>query len=217
MAQESQSPSDRRLLTKPTAVLAAIVVAIVLLAVYLVSHYLSEENEPDSSVEYPSEDTPLSSISGGVRWTQWWEELSGLDYSGITVRLNWSNPSIPGPIEVEFCLIDAERTDSLDFIMTEDDFQRHIAYYSTEMVEIDLYYGVAVTDAWDDGFLNLNDSISVLKAEYLDGVLISEGFDEDTIFTFELTCEAGDGGTLLEPYCFAFHDDEFYSWRATGV
>ena len=217
MAQSSNSSPEKSLLKQPTTILAAIVVTIVLLAVYLIPHYLFEEDEATSGVEYPSEDTPLSSIAGGVKWTQQWEDSTGINYSGATVWLNWSDPSIPGPNEVEFCLEDSERTDALDFVLTESSSQRHIVYYSTEEVEIDLYYGIVITDVHDDDFLNLNDSFLVLKAEYFNGVLISEGFDEDTVFTLRLVCETGDGGMLLEPYRFAFHEGEFYSWRVSEL
>lgn len=212
--------------TKPkraTQLIVVLVVALVIISTTALVFALDRFFEPP----YPSEETPLSLVDGGVMWTQsvnitvdehhisYNPQVSG-PYSGesnmsyLDFRFQWEIVDTPGSwgAWVGGILVNESDLDMLSagsravFVSPVGGYLESV---NGSLVEAIVF--LRITDVLGDGVFGIGDTI-----EFMDSGQVGEPLPEDTVYTVAL---AYLGARVLSwEYSFAVHNGDFYTWSS---
>jgi len=157
---------------------------------------------------YPSEDTPLSVVSGGVKYTRNYNMTfvgdyeSGLLYSEhkIAWRYDTGGGGGGGPSGP---LIDQSDQDELNTGANATVRSQFIMSMSPWYDSPQLNMNLSITDTTGDGVFGFGDYIVFEGAPSTEGI----------VYTIGLVWLGP--GTMYEEWSYAFHDGKFYSWMSS--
>jgi len=166
-------------------IIMAIAIVAILILGFILAYFIMQMSNP--SEPFPSENTPLSKMANGIKWTQ--------NFPLNLTRDMWFHITIDDEDNYTSWFIGVYYSSNQTFQFVPTSNPLNLSGVSLTL---------NVIDANNNENYDIGDSFTITMPD-------TQDFLQDTIYTITLSYT---NGILFYPndYCFAIHDDIFYTW-----